>query len=145
MNLIPVLPEHIVEKYSQSEYPLCYEYLGPNRTHGEMYFGFNYHWFECFEDTESNSLSPTNGAPIGLVCITEKQWLPLSLHLSVLEVLHKNKGNGSKIMRFLIDFAKGNYKSITLQPHDDGLVSYYEKFGFIVRYYFNVRIMRLYL
>jgi len=145
MNLIPILPQHIVLKYSQSEYPLVWEYIGPERTHGDMYFDEQFHWYECVEDTESNSLDPNNGMPFGLICITEKQWLPLSLHLSVLEVYNKKKGYGSKIMRFLIDFAKSKYKSFTLQPHDSELVKFYSKFGFKVRYYFKTKIMRLYL
>ena len=146
MNLIPILPEHLIEKYSLSEYPLCYEYIGPERTHGDDYFKTNYHWYECIDDTETGSLSPNQGQSFGLVCLTEQAWLPLSLHISVLEVLKKGEGWGSKIMRFIINFAKSKrYKSITLQPHDDNLVKFYSKFGFLIRYYFDIKIMRLYL
>ena len=146
MRLISISPHHIPLKYSASELPLVMEYIGPNRSHGEDYFSEDYHWYECFDETYDQTLDINNGAPLGIVCLTEKKWLPLSLHLSVIETLRKGNGDGTKIMDWIIGFGKlQRYKSMTLQAHSDDLIRFYDRFGFKVRYYFNVKIMRLYL
>ena len=147
MKYIRTTANNIELKYPLSSLTLVYEYIGPYRTHGDMYLDDSkYVWIECF--TEINDLIYSNGRPVAILCLTENQHLPLSLHLSVIEVFQdvRKEGIGSIIMNDLISIAKSlNFKTMTLQVHTPSLKSYYARFGFKNRKIDGYQIMRKYL
>ena len=132
------------------QWKLVHKYIGPNRTHGDGYYNEDkYAWIEVYDECNpGNSLIYGGMGPVAIICLTENQHLPLSLHLSVLEVFseYRNRGVGSTILTDLETVAKSqNLKTITLQVYKPELKLYYKKFGFIERTINKVKIMRKYL
>jgi GNAT superfamily N-acetyltransferase len=123
MNFVSTTAEIIELKYynnSSYKYQLIWEYIGPDRQHGDLYYESRYVWYEIFGDTK---------VPIGIICLTENAHISFSLHLSIFEVLDKGIGQGSAIMEYLLDWAKDmNYKYFTLFPHSNDLKKFYSRF-----------------
>jgi GNAT superfamily N-acetyltransferase len=136
MNFISTTADSIELKYfnnSNYNYQLIWEYIGPDRQHGDSYYSKKYVWYEVFGDTK---------VPIGIICLTENAHISFSLHLSVFEVLEKGVGHGSAIINYLLDWAKDmNYKYFTLFPHNNKLISFYNKFDITMHKIGNLMIL----
>jgi hypothetical protein len=118
MIFTPISATEIELKYTDTQFPLVFSYIGPNRTHGNMYY--NLHWYEIIYNYNIT----------GIICLTDGKE-PKSLHVSVFEILEKGKGIGTLAMEYLFDFAKKDYQSITLFAHDERAKAFYLKLGFI--------------
>ena len=114
-----ITPKEIELKYSNVEFPLVYEYLGVNRSHGDSYYDLN--WYEIIY----------NYNVAGLICLDLNRSKE-GIHLSVFEILEKNKGIGTKTIDFLVDFGRSLKKScITLQAQNPNARRFYLRLGFI--------------
>jgi GNAT superfamily N-acetyltransferase len=122
IKIIPIKPNEIELKYNNTQFPLIFEYIGPDRTHGDQYYQLN--WYEILY----------NYNVAGISCLGDSKYVPKALHISVFEIYEKNKGIGTKTIDFLVDFAKSlKYNCITLQAYDERAKIFYLKLGFIQR------------
>jgi GNAT superfamily N-acetyltransferase len=120
LNFIPIKANEIELKYNDIQFPLVFNYIGPNRIHGDLYYDLT--WYEVIY----------NYNVVSLICLNNGKYYRPSLHLSVLEVFEKNKGIGTKIMDFLFEYAKSlKYSHITLQALDSKAKLFYLRLGFI--------------
>jgi hypothetical protein len=111
------------------DYQLLWNYIGPNKTHGDLYDSPRILWIEVIDDNRQ-SPSTNSGTPIGVFALTENMHLSFSLHLSVLEVLEKKMGYGSSIMDYILKMARDfGYKYFTLFPHNAAAKEFYIKCG----------------
>jgi GNAT superfamily N-acetyltransferase len=130
MRLITSTPEAIELKYTVGDYQLIWDYIGPDRTKGDTYYGDNYIWIEVFNDV-TDEWDQLSGAPVGIMCVTENAYCSFSLHLSVFEVISKNHGWGTLILRQIEDLAKGlGDRYVTLMPRNKEVISFYTKNGY---------------
>ena len=145
MRYLKISANDIELKYTKADFPLVYDYIGPDRTHGDEYYSDSYAWFECLK--ESEDLIYTQGVTVALICLTENIHLANSLHLSVIEVIRGQKGCGigSSILADLEHFAKSTKVVITLQTYTPNLKQYYAKFGYLPSIVNKVPIMRKFL
>jgi len=126
--MITTTANDIELKFTDKDLPLVFEYIGPNRTHGDGYYEKRFVWIECISETEN---IVTDRTLLGIICLTQENLLKGSLHLSVLETFIKGKGHGSIIMNSLIKLATYlKYSCITLQAHTPENINFYKKFGF---------------
>jgi len=125
-------PNDIELKYSPSSFTLVWEYIGPNRTHGDCYYNENeYLWYEC--STELCDLIYSHGKVVAILCLSENKHMPNSFHLSVLEVFKefRSQGIGSLILKDMDDIAKSlKYEIITLFPRTEELKKFYANFNY---------------
>jgi len=132
MRYIRTTPNDIELKYTETDFPLVFQYIGPNRTHGDGYYDeVKYAWYECLK--ENNDLIYDNGNTLALICVCENNYFPNSIHLSVLEVIkqYQNQGIGKTIITDFISIAESEGKtSCTLQARTVKLKTYYAKLGF---------------
>jgi GNAT superfamily N-acetyltransferase len=120
INFIPIKVNEIELKYNDIQFPLVFTYIGPNRTHGDLYYDLN--WYEVIY----------NYNVVSLICLNNGIYYKPSLHLSVFEVFEKNQGIGTKIMDFLFEYAKAlKYSHITLQAQNEKAKIFYLRLGFI--------------
>jgi ribosomal protein S18 acetylase RimI-like enzyme len=127
LNFIPTKSHEIELKYSDIQFPLVFNYLGPNRSHGNLYYSLN--WYEVIY----------NYNVVGIICLNNSTLIPKYFHLSVLEVFEKNKGFGTKIMDYLFDFARSlKYLGIILQSNNDRAKIFYIRLGFTKKIINNV-------
>jgi hypothetical protein len=134
MNLIPIKSNEIELKYNDTQFPLIFEYIGPNRTHGDAYQNLN--WYEIIY----------NYNVIGIVCLGEGKYISSSIHISVFEIFEKNKGFGTKTMDYIFEFAKSlNYSCISLQAHDPRSKIFYLRLGFTKKIIDNCQYLVKYL
>jgi ribosomal protein S18 acetylase RimI-like enzyme len=120
LNFIPINCNEIELKYSDIQFPLVFNYIGPNRSHGDLYYSLN--WYEIMY----------NYNIIGLICLNDSKLIPKYFHISVFEIFEKNKGFGTKIMDYLFKFAKSlNYLGIILQANNNRAKIFYLRLGFI--------------
>jgi len=140
MKFVRITVNDIELKYTRNDMSLVWNYIGDLRVKGDLYYNeAKYAWYECIAD---------HGRPVGIVCLTENQHLPRSVHLSVLEVFYhcRGEGMGGQIMTGLEDIARQmKYRTITLQPISKEIESYYARFGYKVRNIDHIRIMRKYI
>jgi GNAT superfamily N-acetyltransferase len=126
MKLVTTSPEEI-QNYDPMWFPLAQEYFHPSK--GGLYLSDEAVWMDAIEEGQ-------NPPVVGVVCLMVNRILPLSLHISVLEVRAdlKSKGLGTKIMEYIEDvadmFGPDQCRSITLQCRYPTLVNFYSKFGF---------------
>jgi GNAT superfamily N-acetyltransferase len=120
MNILAIKPNEIELKYTDTQFPLVFEYIGPNRSHGDAYY--NLYWYEILY----------NYNIAGIICLNDAKYIPGALHISVFEIFEKNKGIGTKTMDFIFEYAKSlKYRYISLQAHDERAKIFYLRLGFI--------------
>jgi GNAT superfamily N-acetyltransferase len=122
IKIIPIKPKEIELKYNDIQFPLIFEYIGPNRSHGDLYYELN--WYEILY----------NYNVAGIICLGDSKYISNALHISVFEIYEKNKGIGTKTIDFLVDFAASlKYKYISLQAHNERAKVFYLKLGFTTK------------
>jgi GNAT superfamily N-acetyltransferase len=105
-------------KYNDIDFPLVFNYLGSNRTHGDDYYELN--WYEIIY----------NYKVAGLICLNFLKFKN-TIHVSVFEIFEKSKGIGTKAMDYLFEQAKIiNKPQITLQVQNARAKTFYLKLGF---------------
>ena len=119
MNINLINTKEIELKYNNVEYPLVFQYIGPNRSHGDLYYSLN--WYEIIE----------NFSVVGIMCVNNSKIINNFLHLNVLEIFEKNKGIGTKTVDFLCELAKSqNYSGIIAQSYNNKAKIFYLRLGF---------------
>lgn len=119
INLLSISPNEIELKYTDTHFPLTFEYIGPNKSHGDLYYTLD--WYEILY----------NYNIVGLICFNQNRFKD-SVHISVFEIFEKNKGIGTKTMNYIFEICKSlKYKYITLQAHNEPAKIFYLRLGFI--------------
>jgi GNAT superfamily N-acetyltransferase len=147
MSFLRTTANDLELKYDHQNLDLIWEYIGPERTHGDSYYNNDFYcWFECLSPT--NDLIYSNGTPNAIICFAENVYLPFSLHISVFEVFKDRRGEGigTQILSDLFLLVKANgTKTITLQAHDRKARKFYKKLDFKDRKINGIKILRKYL
>jgi len=132
VNKIP--PELIIKNWSENKYPLVHNYIGCRRPieYGDIFLQHPYEWYGYWIlANEPRGIEIPFYKAIGFACLREES---TGLHIAVLEIEHKFKGNGSLILNHIINTAeKKNSDWIAVEPLDDSVIHFYSKFRFGLR------------
>jgi ribosomal protein S18 acetylase RimI-like enzyme len=147
MAFILTTANDIELKYGPQDLDLVWDYIGPNRSHGDGYYdNKKCRWYECISPI--NDLIYSNGRPNAIICVSENIHLPMSLHISVFEVFRdaRSKGIGTQIIAdLLLEYKELGFKTCTLQAQNDRAKNFYKKIGFVERKINKCPILRKFI